>query len=330
MDTVKKSKTAFLFPGQGAQTVGMGKDIYQKYEVARNIYEHAEKISGMPIRKLCFEGPKELLKKTENTQMAIFITSLAILEVLKQNGISADIATGLSLGEYTALVYAGIISFEDGVKLIKKRGYYMENLVPDEEFSMAAVIGLESSKIKEICDQIPGFVVPANYNYSNQTAISGNTQAVDEAIEKLKQAGAGRVVKLKTSGPFHTAKLNDAKNAFKQDLQKVNIHTENIDNIHSNTNVKVIKNIDGTFYKKDDNIKEILADHIVSPVRFDKSIQLMHEQGIDEFIEIGPGNTLSGFVKKEHKDANVCHINNVESLENFLNISKEKQDELER
>ena len=318
METANQPKRAFLFPGQGAQTVGMGKDIYERYADARRIYDRAEEISGMPIKQLCFEGPEELLKKTENTQMAIFITSLAILEVLKQNGISADVVVGLSLGEYTALVYAGIISFEDGVKLIQKRGYYMGNLVPAEYFSMAAVIGLESSKIEEIFNQISGFVVPANYNYSNQTVISGNTAAVDEAIEKLKQAGAGRVVKLNTGGPFHTAKLNNAKESFAQDLQKVKFYTENIDDTGANENVRVIKNIDGTFYKKEDNLKEILANHIVSPVRFDKSIRLMYEQGIEEFVEIGPGNALSGFVKKEHKDANVCHINNVESLENFL------------
>lgn len=301
METLNKTKRAFLFPGQGAQKVGMGKEIYDQYEVARKIYDQAEEISGMPIKQICFEGPEELLNKTENTQIAIFVTSLAELEVLKQKGISADIAVGLSLGEYTALVYAGIISFEDGVKLIQKRGYYMGNLVPDEEFSMAAVIGLESSKIEEICTQISGFVVPANYNYSKQTVISGNTLAVDEAIEKLKQAGAGRVVKLNTSGPFHTAKLNEAKKAFEQDLQKVEFHMENINDTGVKGNIRVIKNIDGTFYKKDDNIKEILANHIVSPVRFDKAIQLMNEQGIEEFVEVGPGNALSGFVKKENR-----------------------------
>ena len=302
METPNKPKRAFLFPGQGVQKVGMGKDIYEQYEVARKIYDQAEEISGMPIKQMCFEGPEELLNKTENTQMAIFVTSLAELEVLKQKGISADIAVGLSLGEYTALVYAGVISFDDGVKLIQKRGYYMGNLVPDEDFSMAAVIGLESSKIEEICNQISGFVVPANYNYSKQTVISGNTIAVDETIEKLKQAGAGRVVKLNTSGPFHTAKLNEAKKTFEQDLQNIEFHMENIDDTGANGKVRVIKNIDGTFYRKDDNIKEILANHIVSPVRFDKAIQLINEYGIEEFVEVGPGNALSGFVKKENRE----------------------------
>ena len=179
-------KRAFLFPGQGTQVVGMGKDIYEKYEEARKIYDKACEISGIDIKSICFDGPEDVLNKTENTQIAILTTSLAMLEVLKSNGIHAEIATGLSLGEYGALIYAGIISFEDGIRLIQKRGYYMGNLLPKEEYSMAAVIGLESSKIEEVCVKLQEqgkFVVPANYNCSSQTAISGEVNAIDEAIE---------------------------------------------------------------------------------------------------------------------------------------------------
>ena len=202
-------KRAFLFPGQGAQTVGMGKDIYEKYEEAKKIYEKASEISGIDVKKICFEGPEEELNKTENTQIAILTTSLAILEILKNKGIEADIATGLSLGEYGALIYSGIITFEDGIKLIQKRGFYMGNLIPKEEYLMAAVIGLEVNKIEEVCSQIREkgkFVVPANYNCSVQTAISGTKEAVEEAMQKLKDEGAKRVIPLKTSGPFHTSK----------------------------------------------------------------------------------------------------------------------------
>ena len=277
-------KRAFLFPGQGAQIVGMGKDIYEKYEEARKVFDEASNISGIDIKKLCFEGPEDELNKTENTQIAIMVTSLAVLEVLKSKKIDAKIACGLSLGEYTALVYAGIISFEDGIKLIKKRGYYMGNLIPDSEYEMVAVIGLDSSKIEEICNELKNqgkFVVPANYNCSSQTVVSGEKEAVEEAIEKLKLAGAKRVIPLKTSGPFHTEKLIEASKAFEKELENVNFNLDE-------EKVKVIKNIDGTYYNKNDNIKEILVKHIISPVRFDKAIKLMSDENIDEYIEIGP------------------------------------------
>ncbi len=306
-------KRAFLFPGQGAQVVGMGKDIYEKYEVAKKIYDEASKISGIDVAKICFEGPEEELLKTENTQIAILTTSLAILEVLKENGINAEYVAGLSLGEYTALIYSGIISFEDGINLIKKRGYYMGNLIPEGTYAMAAVLNFENSKIEEVCNEIKAlgkFVVPANYNCSSQTVISGEEEAVDMAIEKLKEAGARRVIKLNTSGPFHTEKLADAKNAFEKELENIKFNQSDI---------KVIKNMDGTIYNKEDNIKEILGSHIVNPVRMDKAIELMQKNDIEEYIEIGPGKVLTGFVKKDNKEAITYNINSVESLEEYLN-----------
>lgn len=307
-------KRAFLFPGQGAQVVGMGKDIYEKYEEAKKIYDKASEISGIDIKKLCFEGPEEELNKTENTQIAILVTSLAILEVLKSKGIEAEIACGLSLGEYCALIYSGIISFEDGISLIKKRGYYMGNLIPDEEYSMAAVIGLDSGKIEEICKELKDsgkFIVPANYNCSTQTVVSGVKEAVEEAMEKLKEAGAKRVIPLKTSGPFHTEKLIEAKKAYEKELENITFNIEK-------SNVKVIKNLDGTYYNSDDNIKEILAKHIISSVRFDRAIELMKEENVDEYVEIGPGRTLTGFVRKDNKEAKTYNINSLESLEKYL------------
>ena len=304
-------KRAFLFPGQGAQYVGMGKDIYEKYEEARKIYDKASEISGIDVKKICFEGPEEILNKTENTQIAILTTSLAILEVLKNRGITADIATGLSLGEYGALIYSGIISFEDGIKLIKKRGYYMGNLLPKEEYLMAAVIGLDSTKIEEICKKLNEegkFIVPANYNCSVQTVVSGVKEAVEEAENLLKEAGAKRVILLKTSGPFHTSKLKEAKEAYEKELENIEFHEGNC---------KVIKNIDGAFYNKNDDMKNILAEHIVNPVRFDKAIKLMNKEGIDEYIEIGPGKALTGFIKKDNKEAKTYNISSVETLEAY-------------
>ena len=309
-------KRAFLFPGQGAQVVGMGKDIYEKYEEARKIYDKANEITKMDVKKICFEGPEEELNKTENTQIAILTTSLAILEVLKSKNIEADVAVGLSLGEYGALIYSGIISLEDGLKLIQKRGYYMGNLLPDEEFAMAAVIGLDSSKIEDVCQNIAKegkFIVPANYNCKVQTVISGEKEAIEEASEKLKEAGAKRVIPLKTSGPFHTSKLEKAKEAYEKELENISFNEGK---------AKVIKNIDGTYYTKNDNIKEILSKHIISPVRFDKAIELMKEEKIEKYVEIGPGRALTGFIKKDNKEAKVYNINNLESLENYLEIEK--------
>lgn len=306
-------KRAFLFPGQGAQVVGMGKDIYENYDEAKKIYDEASKISGIDVKKLCFEGPEEELNKTENTQIAILTTSLAILEVLKLKGIQADIATGLSLGEYGALIYAGIINFEEGIKLIQKRGYYMGNLLPDEKFSMAAIIGLDSKKIEEVCKEISKenkFIVVANYNCSVQTVISGQEDAINEAMETLKAQGAKRALKLNTSGPFHTIKLEKAKEAYEKELTNISFNYD--------TNAKVIKNIDGTYYTKNDNMQEILSNHIISPVRFDKAIQLMEKEQVEEYVEIGPGRTLTGFIKKDNKEAKTFNINSLESLQNYL------------
>lgn len=325
-------KIAFMFPGQGAQSVGMGKDLYEKYEEVREIFNKASEITNIDIATLCFNGikreyipGKELLdsnevsddlNKTENTQIAIATMSLAILEVLKKENINPDIAVGLSLGEYPALICAGYLEFEDGIKLLKQRGYLMGNRVPKDEYSMAAVIGLESDKIEEACKKLQEenlFVVPANYNYSNQTVISGTQEAVDKAMDILKELGAKRVIKLQTSGPFHTSKLNDAKLEYSKELDKVSFKDGKID---------VIKNLDGTIYNKEDNIKEILANHIVSPVRFDKAISLMQDKGIDTFIEVGPGKALSGFVKKELSEAKVLNIFDCETLEKTLNELK--------
>ena len=320
-------KIAFLFPGQGSQKVSMGKDLYEKYEEVKKIYKKASEITGVDIATLCFNGIRqdyinkdyveteeigEDLNKTENTQIAIATESLAILEILKKNGIEADIATGLSLGEYPALIYGGQLEFEDGIKLLKHRGYYMQNKLPKGEYSMLAVIGLESSKIEEICQTLSekgNFIVPANYNYSNQTVVSGDKEAIEKASVIFKENGAKKVVELKTSGPFHTKALEEAKNEYIKELDKITFNKGN---------VKVIKNIDGTFYNDKDNIKEVLAKHIVSPVRFDKSIKLMKDEGIDTFVEIGPGKTLTGFVKKELEGVNLINIFDAESLENAI------------
>ncbi len=307
-------KIGFIFPGQGAQSVGMGKDLYDKYETIREVYQKATQIAGIDIAKLTFDAGEAELFQTKNTQLAILTMSLAILEILNQNNIQAQYTAGLSLGEYAALYYGGAIDFENVIKIVKKRGEFMQNLVPEGEWAMAAVLGLENSVVEEVCKNVTnGFVVPANFNCPGQVAISGDKEGVQIAMEELKKAGAKRCLELKTAGPFHTSKLQKASDALKEELEKIEMKTPTI---------QVIKNIDAKPYSDTENVKEILATHVTNPVRFSASIQYMVNQGVDTFVEIGPGKTLTGFVKKVDKDLKCININNVETLENAIQVLK--------
>lgn len=303
-------KLGFVFPGQGAQSVGMGKDLYEKYDEIKEIYKFAEKISGVDVKKLSFDSTEEELSQTKNTQISILTMSLGILEILKQNNIQAEYSTGLSLGEYTALIYSNILNKEDGLKLVKKRGEYMQNYVPEGNWAMAAVLGLENSAVEEACKKIEkGFIVPANYNCPGQVAVSGDKEAITEMIERAKEFGAKRVLELKTSGPFHTEKLEKASKLIREELENITFNqSEKI----------VIKNIDAKPYEKDSDIKDILAKHVMSPVRFSESVEYMLNQGVDTIVEIGPGKVLTGFVKKINKEIKTYNINDVQSLEAFI------------
>lgn len=305
-------KIGFLFPGQGAQSIGMGKDLYENYQEVRDIYENVHKITGVDIKKITFDGTEQELSKTQNTQIAVLTNSLAILKLLEKKGINAEISAGLSLGEYTALIYSKCISFEDGVELVKKRGEYMQNLLPEGDWAMAAILGMEDEKVEEVCKKVvDGFVVPVNYNTQGQVVISGEKTAVEQAEIIAKEMGAKKVRILKTSGPFHTKKLIEASNALRKDLEKININK---------FKTKVVKNINGDIYKDEENIKDILAEHMISPVKFSKCLETMLKMGIDTFVEIGPGKTLSGFVKriKTEKEIKIYNICDVKSLENTL------------
>lgn len=280
----------FLFPGQGSQSIGMGKDIYEEYEDARKIYNKVKNITGIDIAKISFEGPEDILNETKYTQLAILTESLAILEILKDNNITANISAGLSLGEYTALINGKALTFEEGIQIVQKRGEYMQNLLPSGEWQMAAIIGLTDNEVENVCKKVKsGFAVPANYNSVGQVVISGEKGAIIEAEEIAKEMGAKKIRILKTAGPFHTEKLIESSKALRKQLENITIHK---------FETKVIKNIDGEMYKDTDDVKDILACHIINPVKFSKTIQNMINNGIDTFIEIGPRKNIIRFCKK--------------------------------
>lgn len=303
-------KIGFLFPGQGAQSIGMGKDLYDEYEEYRNVYKKVEKITGVDVENITFNSSEEVLSQTKNTQICILTMSLAILELLKKENIEVIASSGLSLGEYSALINSGSISFEDGVKIVKTRGELMQNLCPKGNWSMLAVLGLDEETVTNVCNEITnGFVAPANFNCPGQIVISGEKQGVDEASQKLKKAGAKRIIELKTSGPFHTKMLEKASIELRKELENVKINS---------FETKVIKNLDGKEYTNNDNVREILSKHIINPVKFEQSLRTMIDMGIDTFIEIGPGKTLSGFVKKIDRNLNVFNINDIESYKKTI------------
>lgn len=312
-------KIGFLFPGQGSQVAGMGKDLYEKYDEVKNIYDKAKELTGIDVADISFNNPENILNETKYTQICILTMCLGILEILKKNNINAEISAGLSLGEYTALIYSNLLSIDDGIKIIEKRGTYMQDYAPKGDWSMAAILGLEDDKVEQACSQVlEGFVVPVNFNCTGQVVISGETEAVTKAGEIAKELGAKKVRVLNTAGPFHTEKLSKSASLLKKELDKIDF---------GEFTSKVIKNIDGEFYTESDNYAEILEKHIISPVRFSKTLELMLNNGIDTFVEIGPGKTLSGFVRRMNtdKEINILNINDVDTLEKTINFVKENE-----
>lgn len=311
-------KIGYIFPGQGTQVVGMGKDIYDKYEEVRNVYETIDTALNESIEDVTYYASQEELNQTENTQIAIYSMSIAIIEILKKNGIEPEALAGLSLGEYSALTCANALSIEEGAKIVRVRGKLMHELAPEGNWSMAAIIGLEDKMVEEACSKIEeGFVRAVNYNCPGQVVISGEKDAVLRAIEIAKEMGARKAIELKTSGPFHTEKLHNASEALRDELKKITFNK---------CRIPVIKNLNGEEYNESDNMVTILSNHVINPVKFRKSMETMLSMGIDTFVEVGPGKTLSGFVKKVCKEkgieANVLNIENVETLENALEVLK--------
>lgn len=305
-------KIAFLFPGQGSQYVGMGKDLCEKYDEVNEIYEKAKKITGIDVKEVSFEDKEEKLNQTKYTQLCIVTMSLGILEVLKKNNIQADMTAGLSLGEYVSLNYANSIDTENTLKIIQKRGEYMQDLAPKGEWSMVAVLGLPDKLVEEACSEVKnGFAVPANYNCPGQVVVSGDKIGITELTQIAKEKGAKRVVELRTSGPFHTKKLEEASKKLKAELEKIEIKVPDC---------VVIKNLDGKPYNTNENIKEVLEKHIISPVKFSDSIKYMLENGVDTFIEVGPGKTLTSLVRKIDRNVNCINISDVASLESAIEL----------
>lgn len=300
-------KTAFIFPGQGSQYIGMGKDFYENIPVCRSVYETASRAAELDVPFLCFEE-NDKLNITEYTQIAMLATEVAILRALEERGIRADVTAGLSLGEYGALAVSGVMSDEDLFRLIRKRGIYMQEAVP-KGGAMTAVLGLDTDTIEKVCNETEGIVSIANYNCPGQTVITGEEAAVQAAAEKLSASGAKRCVALKVSGPFHSPMLAEAGERLGRELKNITLQE---------MKVPYLANVTADYVKETAQIKELLAKQVASSVRWQQSVERMIEDGVTTFVEIGPGRTLAGFLRKINRDVRVINVEKLEDLENAV------------
>ncbi len=314
------SKIAFVFPGQGSQYVGMGKDVYENYEISKKIFDKADEVLHMNLKSMMFEGPNEELTKTENTQPAILTLSTALLEVIKDElDIKFDACAGLSLGEYSALVAADALSFEESVKLVQKRGKYMQEAVPQGVGTMAAILGLDREILMQVLDEVSGegIVEAANFNSPGQIVITGEINAVEKAASLCKERGAKKAVILNVSAPFHSSMLNKAGENLKKELENTQINS---------LKVPVVTNVTGN-YVEHDEIKETLVKQVSSSVLWEDSIEKLIKDGFDTFVEIGPGKTLKGFInkisRKSEVKVNIYNVENTATLEKFIQDMKE-------
>lgn len=304
-------KVAFLFAGQGAQYVGMGLDLAKNFKKAREIFERADEALGYKISDLCFYGPEEKLKETANTQPAVLTHSLACYFLLKEEGIVPDVVAGLSLGEYAALVAAEALNFENAVRLVRKRGIYMQEAVPLGEGAMAAVIGLPRQEVVEACKMASdeGVVEAANFNSPSQIVISGHVKAVEKALKIAREKGAKKAVMLSVSAPFHCSLLKTAGEKLREELEKTKIEPARI---------PVVSNVTAEAVKDPLKIKELLVKQVSSPVLWEDSILRMKEMGVDTFVELGPGRTLSGLVKKIDRRLTTLNVEDSESFSTVI------------
>lgn len=307
------SRTAFIFPGQGAQYIGMGREMAEAFPSSANVFDTASEALGYDIREMVFEGDEETLKITENTQPAILTASIACLMPLVEKGICAEATAGLSLGEYSAHVYAKTFEFSDAVRLVRKRGRYMQQEVPEGTGTMAAIIGLDNDTVIDCCRQasVNGIVEPANFNCPGQVVVAGEVPAVEKLVEICTEKGAKRAVVLPVSAPFHCSMLKGAGEKLKTELEKVRMN---------DPQVPVIANVSADYIKDASKAKECLISQVSRPVLWEESIRKMINDGIDTFVEIGPGKVLCGFLKRIDRKVTAFNIENIETLKKAMDL----------
>ena len=302
-------KTAAVFPGQGSQVVGMGKELAEAYPIVAETFAEADRVLGFSLSRLCFEGPEEELTLTRNTQPALLAASVATMRLLQSKGFEPAAAAGHSLGEYSALVAAGAISFEEALVTVRVRGELMESAVPAGQGSMAAILGLPKEEVEALCREVPGVVEPATYNSPGQVVVAGETGAVAELMKLAEERGARRAQLLKVSGPFHSSLLKPAGDRLAEQLARISV---------TGPRIPVYANVTARPYTSADEIRNLLREQVSSPVLWESTVEAMLADGIDTFVEVGPGRVLSGLIKRISREAVVYNVDSVATLEAFL------------